>query len=494
MKKLLYILSAAAALVLAASCQKEAAREGDTVNATFRVALPEQVVTKAISDGTQATELIFRVFDKNNKPLPDLNQTVTVTDYHATINVQLVKGATYQFTFWAQKPGQYTVANDGTVTVTPKDMMNSEPHDAFYQVINNYLVKTPFTENVVLYRPFAQLNVGAPKDDFKAAASSAIDTTATVMKTAYTITVPNKLNLLDRTVSGAAEVEFTPANRPSEFLTVDGQKYSYVAMAYVLAAVDKELLSTVKFKISTKQNGADLELEREVANVPYQRNYRTNILGNIFSVTGTFNITVDPIYNEPDYDYRNTLTLAFYKGGEFKLEEDVVIDRPLVLSENLVLDLNGHTISNTTDIWDDTDGIDAWSLISVQGGTLTIKGNGKLDAKENDCYAIDVRDGGTLIIEDGEFIGNITAVYVLEGTADIRGGKFSIRQLSSQGDCRFTINLYDAARRDGNASAVISGGSFYKFNPGDNLAEGAGTNFLKDGCSATADGDWFNVE
>ncbi len=303
MKRIL-LLTFAAAMLLLASCQKEAGitGSGDTVNASFRIALPEQVVSKAISDGTQATELIFRVFDKNDNLLSDLNQTVTVSGYHATINVQLVKGVTYDFTFWAQTPGKYTVADDGTVTVTPADMMNGEPYDAFYARINDYLVTAPFNENVTLYRPFAQLNVGAPKDDFKAAASSAIDTLATAMKTAYTLTVPNKLNLLDGTVSGAAEVAFTATNRPAEFLTVDGTEYSYVAMAYILADVEKDLLPSVKFNILTTQNGEELVLDREVANVPYQRNYRTNILGNIFSVSGIFNITVDPIYNEPDYN------------------------------------------------------------------------------------------------------------------------------------------------------------------------------------------------
>ena len=498
MKKLLCIITGFAALVMASSCQKENGTlgRGDTVNATFRVSVPEQMATKAISDGKQATELIFRVFDKNKNLLSDLNQTVEVSGYHATINVQLVKGMTYNFTFWAQTPGKYTVADDGTVTVTPKDMMNGEPYDAFYQVINDYLVKTPFTEDVTLYRPFAQINVGAPKEDFRAAASSAIDTLATGMQTAYTIAVPNKLNLLDRSVSGAAEIEFTPTNRPEEFLTVEGTEYSYVAMAYVLAPVAKDMLPSVKFSIQTTQNGEALTLEREVANVPYQRNYRTNILGNIFSVTGTFNITVDPIYFG-DYDYRNTLVLAALKGGEFKLEEDVVLDRPLEVSSNFVLDLNGHKISNTKDIWNDDDAVDYWSLISVQGGTLTIKGEGTLDAKENDCYAVDVRNGGNLIIEGGEYIGNISAVYVYQGKADIRGGKFSIKQLESgtgEAPYRFTVNLYDANRTAGTASALISGGSFYKFNPGDNLAEGSATNFLVAGKTAALQDDWYTVE
>ena len=62
-----------------------------------------------------------------------------------------------------------------------------------------------------------------------------------------------------------------------------------------------------------------------------------------------------------------------------------------------ILNLNGTVLRNTEDIWD-KDGGRTWSLISVRdGGYLTIKGNGSVIAKENDCYAVDVRGGAHLI-------------------------------------------------------------------------------------------------
>lgn len=117
-----------------------------------------------------------------------------------------------------------------------------------------------------------------------------------------------------------------------------------------------------------------------------------------------------------------------------------------------------------------------WSLFSVRGGTLTIK-NGTVKAKDNDCYACDVQYGGTLIIEDGTFVGNISAVYVHEGKAEIKGGTFSIVQTETEGDpYRFLLNCYDSNRQAGKASIVVTGGTFENFNPADNAAEGAGTN------------------
>ena len=140
--------------------------------------------------------------------------------------------------------------------------------------------------------------------------------------------------------------------------------------------------------------------------------------------------------------------IADEKVDEIKLTSDIIIEDTIVFTRKVTLNLNGKTISNTEDIWVDTETEDKWSLISVgANGDLTITGNGKLKAKENDCYAVDVVGGGKVTINDGEFVGNISAIYVFEGEAIIKGGKYSIQQLSSQGDERFTLNLYDANRK-----------------------------------------------
>lgn len=148
--------------------------------------------------------------------------------------------------------------------------------------------------------------------------------------------------------------------------------------------------------------------------------------------------------------------------------------------EKKILNLNGKTLMNSKDIWDDNEGKKVWSLISVRGGYLTVKG-GDVLAKDNDCYAADVRDGGHLIIEDGKFLGNITSVYVLSGTLEIKGGEFDVTQLSNFKDKRYMLNCYDAAYKSGEAKIIVSGGKFHGFDPGNNLAEGPETNFLAPG-------------
>ena len=171
-----------------------------------------------------------------------------------------------------------------------------------------------------------------------------------------------------------------------------------------------------------------------------------------------------------------------------KLEDNIVIDSTLVVEREVTLDMNGKTLSNEVDIWDE--GANAWAIISVrEGGVLTVEGNGKIQTKENDCYAIDVMDGGHLVVNDGEFVGNISAVYVYEGSAQINGGTYSIQQKSEvQGKPNeFVLNLEDAHREAGTASIVVTGGTFVEFNPHNCKAEGDNTNFVKDGYVSTLD-------
>ena len=357
MKKILLVLTALAALLQVTSCSKELdnpSADGPKVKATFTVQLPNGVDTKAaISDGLTATELKFYAYDKNNKHL-ELDQTVTVSGRTASITAELVKGIKYQFVFWAQKPGQYTSGIDaatGTLTISPADMMNSDAWDAFYWHEPLAEVTGSFTKNIVLKRPFAQINVGAPVTlndatppartggDFYAAAKSglAIDTTLT---TAYTVKAYTKMNLLDGAVSGMEDtpVAMTAVAHPDEFLTVSDTRFDYAAMAYVLAPAADGTTVDLVLKLYTKQNGANVELTRSVPNVPIRRNYRTNILGRIFTVDGNFNITVDQNFyheayddpNVPDYfpeansiDAANALFANKINGVTLKMDEGV---------------------------------------------------------------------------------------------------------------------------------------------------------------------------
>lgn len=167
-------------------------------------------------------------------------------------------------------------------------------------------------------------------------------------------------------------------------------------------------------------------------------------------------------------------------GDTIKLLADIDLSQTITVNKTITLNMNGKKLYNTSDLWDNPTTDNNWSLISVRGsGNLTITGNGTFAAKENDCYAVDVQESATVTIKNGTFIGNIHAVYVFAGTANVEGGTYSVQQKypdSAKGD-EFVLNCYDANRANGTARINVTGGTFKNFNPADNKAEGEGNNF-----------------
>lgn len=167
------------------------------------------------------------------------------------------------------------------------------------------------------------------------------------------------------------------------------------------------------------------------------------------------------------------------------LTEDIDVGGDsIVVGRKVTIDLNGKTLSNSADIWDIA--TKDWSIISVrENGDLTITGKGKVQSKENDCYAVDVQQGGKLTVENGEFVGNVHALYAKEGEIYVNGGTYSIQQLFAAGKEReYVLNCYDEDYKNGTAKISVTGGTFVGFNPQNCYAEGENTNFVAQGYKA----------
>lgn len=180
------------------------------------------------------------------------------------------------------------------------------------------------------------------------------------------------------------------------------------------------------------------------------------------------------------------------------LNDSLVTEKQINITDGVhIVNLNGNTIAPKPDsvIFNDNDGVKTWSLLSVSGNTadVTIEGNGSIIATPDDSYAIDVRNGAKLTIVDGEYVGNITSVYVLSGELTIKGGIYKIQQLgntSVQGGYGYVINCLDANYKNGSAKVSIEGGTFYGFNPANN-PEGKETSYVAEGYTVveTKDGE-----
>ena len=501
MKRINYIFAAALA-ILACGCNKEQVTEavpnGTEVSVTFTAELPG-MQTKAIGDGLTAKNLTVEVYEDEagaaGTNIVALHQTATFTDLKTNVKFSLVKGKTYHFIFWAQADNApYTLdAAAKTVAISYAGEANDESRDAFYAV-KTLKVQGPATEPVQLKRPFAQVNFGTA--DFDAAKAGGVEVT----ESSFTATdAATSLDLFAGEGVGSTDITYTEKELPTEALTLkDGTTYKYMAMNY--------FVPTGKFAESHVSNvkaqfvSASHTVEISSPSTPVQSNWRTNIVGNLLTDQVVFNVEIVPAFeDETTIDIENITTAASLRTAlanshSAKLAADITLDETISVpaGKDVVLDLNGHEINNTEDLYNEATG--DWSLISVRGGKLTIKGNGVLKAKENDCFTVDIQGGGHVIIEDGEYISNVHAVYVWVGSAEIRGGKYSVQQKFSdptKAD-EFVLNCYDAHHRDGTAKIIVTGGEFVKFNPADCWAEGAHTSFLAPGYKTTEVlGTWY---
>lgn len=492
MKTLKY-LAAAALTLLAVSCNKEQVTEvpdGQMVDVTFTAALPGEMATKAIGDGQTAKTLYVSVYENDDaKTKLDLDKTATFTDLKTQVTFSLVKGKTYNFVFWAQaaEGAPYDVTDLKNIKISYEGAeANDEKRDAFYATRKELKVNGALTETIKLYRPFAQVNFGTA--DYDAAVAAGVKPVKSVFTATDVATIFDTFEAEGKEAKDV--VTFTESALPGETLVTKAGDYKWMTMNYILpmGKQDAKHISNVTAEFIPETG---ITVKASSPQTPVQNNYRTNILGNLLTSQVIFNIEIVPIFNEPDNDIDlvniknvESLKALFATGGEAILTEDLVLDKTVAVEtgKEVLLDLNGKTISNTTatDIWNTA--ANDWSLLSVRGGSLTIKGAGTLQAKENDCFAVDVMDGGKVVIEDGTYVGNVHAVYVFEGSVEIKGGKYSIQQPSElPSPYGYVLNCYDANCKNGTAKIMVSGGEFEKFNPADCAAEGAHTNFLADG-------------
>ena len=466
------------------ACQKDEGLVSDgATSQTITVTIPQGMQTRATAadfgNGAKVDRCLLQIYRSGTTPAKyGEQQSATVqkgTDgkLTATFNLRLVASQTYDFVFWADcSTGDHYNTDDLTnITVKGDYAGNNDEFDAFTGALLDYQVTGAFSENITLRRPFGQLNVKTL--DLAAIPDPALKPTK--VKVAFTA-VPTSFDARKSevgTTTAAAEYTADVLNATGE-LTVD----------YIWAPVEQATLADFKMTFLDAA-GKEISANSDFKSIPIRRNYRTMVSGNLLTKQGDITVEIDPNFYKPDITVVTTaeeLHAAFANGGSVTLSEDVTVEAPLVVEtgKTVEIDLNGHTIMNETDVWAGND----WSLFSVRGGSLTVK-NGTVKGKDNDCYACDVQYGGTLIIEDGIFVGNISAVYVHEGKAEIKGGTFSIVQTSDGGDpYRFLLNCYDPNRQAGKASIVVTGGTFENFNPADNAAEGAGTNFVDEGYKA----------
>ena len=327
-KKLFLGMFAAAGMLFATSCSNDeldVVQSGNEAQVTFSLAAEGGIATRAISDGTGAKKLVYAVYNASG----ELIETIANTDVNGQIvdnsafdngltenvTITLAKGQQYTVAFWAQNPNctAYTTTDLKNVTIDYAGLNNDETRDAFFKA-ETFTVTGNTEIDVVLKRPFAQINVGVYQTDWDAAKASGIE----IEKSKVTIeNAATSINLLTGEVGGEQTVEYGFDIIPAQFATPetldvdldkDGTKENYVypSMSYILANDEttgyaKTALEDLDFTFAPI-SGNNINFSEGLNAVPVQRNWRTNIIGKILTGDVTFNITIDPIY---DGEYNN---------------------------------------------------------------------------------------------------------------------------------------------------------------------------------------------
>lgn len=409
-KKILGVFALAGLLGAMSSCTDKSLygnSSGDLVEVTFTITSEGVLATRAnddggnvyypgkgeypqISDGSKAKRLIWAVYDKEGNLLPELGNgyestrlaednvagfgqvAEDVEKFPHTITIRLVRGQEYNFAFWAQDAECTAFDTQDLRSVkidykgTNNNLANDELRDAFCKMENFTVTSAASMEReIILRRPFAQVNVGIPASEYEALRQSGmriIKSKIHMENVATEFDVVANSTHGDNTEKRQAidyEYNFIPAyynyditeasegvvtgvptdeelekgrlgDRPqTQDLKIDlnhdgkieayGKKngdemdsrdetYNYMLMAYILPADRNDGTSTysttldkVEFSLLPEDAGQK-ELTFSLENVPVQRNWRTNIFGSMFTSDVVLKIDLDPFY-AGDYNY-----------------------------------------------------------------------------------------------------------------------------------------------------------------------------------------------
>lgn len=521
-----HILFAIATLVLlfAVSCQREELQggsiSGEEVTVSISAVMPDDGSAVVKSDtepgnGSFANRCIMQIYylpdveSGSADPIPYGDRvTVAVSGMKALFPDQrLVSGHDYRFVFWADHVTDNSSAEDlaqdlhydteefpivsfkeeegGTLSYSSND----DTRDAFFAAeVRN--ISGPSSLSFDLKRPFGQLNIittdwgdvvdqlrpSKVKLDFKS--------------------LPNSIDLVSGKVNGSEDivsevaVSLVPENGDSKQLSFD----------YIFAK-DGEQTVLADFTMNfLLDDGTDVTDPYTFTNIPVQRNYQTNVSGNLLTDRTGIDVEVVPDFNEPDMDKDAELMkllAAIENGEEYTLQDDIEITEPLVIdgeSKTVTVKLNGFDIINTTSVPDTDPRYGNTTVFQVSGSSvLNIEGEGNVHAISSEpnqdgyrmaVYALGnakVNIYGGNFFNDQNFnnhVAQLDLIYADQNAViNIYGGRFESGSSNSSG--YWVLNLKDGS----NAAINVYGGTFVNFDPSSSMTENPVKNFVAKGYS-----------
>lgn len=285
MKKLIYILIALP--MLFASCsQEEEILGNESVEMSFKAEIPADVASRASDNGSMVVNKVVCAVFEDGVELPLLRKVVDIVDGQDIIYAPtLIKGRTYDVVFWAMKNDCYNVADLKSITRNTSATTPESDFDAFTQSVE-VTISSSASKEVTLVRPFAQLNIGITNEEWNALRDNFDITPTSTAVTVYTKTAFNAL--AGKAVGNESTINYSLTATGND-LTAGSVTYKQIATCFILPDAGKENLN-LTFTVND-QDGNAIRENIEFLNIPFESNYRTNIVGGL--LTGTSSYTID---------------------------------------------------------------------------------------------------------------------------------------------------------------------------------------------------------
>ena len=230
-----------------------------------------------------------------------------------------------------------------------------------------------------------------------------------------------------------------------------------------------------------------ISIESQTANInPQGENAYWAMIDAEVAETTTIKDNGTPLLPAAEADGFQFMTLEeairYAKNNTVKVVNANTVANPIIVEKDLTLNLNGKAITAAEGVY---------PVIRVQNNAnvtvtdLSEGANGSITNATDYVFVLGSSDKattGNLTIKNGTYVGATTVASVTKGALAIEGGDFSLVEGTT--DYRYLINCIDANYNNNSANVAITGGTFHNWNPENNAAEGAGTNFCAPGYTA----------
>ena len=409
--------------MLFASCQRDeltgGAPAGEEVTVSISAVMPEggePVVRSATDpgDGSDVNRCIMSIYlaDEGLADGPILYAEKVIAQVSGKTAVfpdqRLVSGHDYRFVFWADhvnnadtEEGRKTDLHYDTEgfpeVVKFKDgdayLSNDDTRDAFF-LVEDVTVSGPSTQSFELSRPFGQLNIIT--NDWGAIPEEAAHQLRPANVKLTFNGVPNTIDLLTGEVSGAADFS-GEAVEVSE-IAQDGDA-KHLSFDYILAKEGEQTILP-DFTMDFLADDTKVTDTYTFTNIPVQRNYQTNVRGNLLTDRTGVEIEVVPEFDgeyneivpEKEVDSEQALLEVLKEGGYAKLKKNITITGSSSVADGkeVALDLNNCTLTLT-------------GTMSTKGTSSLTLINGIVKSPEKyvaNKYLVSASAGGSVALEN----------------------------------------------------------------------------------------------